>query len=342
MPQRLFTLMLVGVLFASTPAWGQATSAALRGALKRALPLLERASAGAADERECFTCHNQALPVLALSAARRHGFAIDGDNYERQLKHTFAHLDRSKDRYLEGKGTGGKADTAGYALWTLDAGDWKPDETTDAVAEYLLLWQAEDEHWTCTSNRPPSEASDFTTTYLALRGLNDFGTPAQQDRISTRTFAARDWLLATPAEDHEDRVFRLWGLQLSGADDEAVATAADELLAHQRQDGGWRQLDSLQSDAYATGTALVVLERTGVLNSDDADFQRGVDYLLSTQLEDGSWHVVSRSKPFQKYFESGFPHGEDQFISAAASSWAVMALLCPLQEVSATPEAGGE
>jgi hypothetical protein len=36
--------------------------------------------------------------------------------------------------------------------------------------------------------------------------------------------------------------------------------------------------------------------------------------------------VTSRSKPFQQYFETGFPHGKDQFISSHASSWAVVSL----------------
>jgi hypothetical protein len=36
--------------------------------------------------------------------------------------------------------------------------------------------------------------------------------------------------------------------------------------------------------------------------------------------------VVSWSNPFQTYFESGFPHGKDQFISITASSWAAAAL----------------
>ena len=56
-------------------------------------------------------------------------------------------------------------------------------------------------------------------------------------------------------------------------------------------------------------------------------YQRGVKFLLGDQLEDGSWHVRSRSKPFQTYYESGFPHGKDQFISMHASSWATLALL---------------
>jgi hypothetical protein len=36
--------------------------------------------------------------------------------------------------------------------------------------------------------------------------------------------------------------------------------------------------------------------------------------------------VKSRSKPFQPYYESGFPHAKDQFISIAASGWATAAL----------------
>ena len=60
--------------------------------------------------------------------------------------------------------------------------------------------------------------------------------------------------------------------------------------------------------------------------SDEA-YQRGVQYLLKSQLADGSWHVVSRSKPFQPYYESGFPHEKNQFISCAASGWATWALV---------------
>jgi hypothetical protein len=65
----------------------------------------------------------------------------------------------------------------------------------------------------------------------------------------------------------------------------------------------------------------------GRLSKEDSNFQRGIQFLLRTQLPDGSWHVVSRSKPFQPYFESGFPHGMDQFISMAATGWAACALI---------------
>jgi len=49
--------------------------------------------------------------------------------------------------------------------------------------------------------------------------------------------------------------------------------------------------------------------------------------LLTTQFDDGSWFVQSRSWPFQPYFESDFPFGRDQWVSAPATAWAVMALV---------------
>ena len=83
-----------------------------------------------------------------------------------------------------------------------------------------------------------------------------------------------------------------------------------------------------------TGTTctLVALLRTGHLSVDDPIYRRGVGFLLSSQREDGSWYVPSRSKPFQEYFETGFPHDTDQFISSSASSWAAIALLLTLPE----------
>lgn len=306
----------------------------VRSAIERVIPLLERASAGSAEQRECFTCHNQGIPVLALTEARRHGFTVDDENYQRQIDHTYAHLERNRDRYTAGKGTGGKADTAGYALWALTAGERDADATTEAVAEFLLLWQSDDEHWTCSSDRPPSESSDFTTTFLSLRGLTAYGTDAQRDRIVERTASVSEWLVGATPADNEDRVFRLRALKLIGAEADVVAAAASKLLGRQQDDGGWRQLDDGESDAYATATALTALHATGSIQTTDKAYQRGVNYLLETQQEDGSWHVVSRSDPFQTYYESGFPHGDDQFISTAASAWATLALLaaCPVVE----------
>src|SRR5207247_9056516 len=89
---------------------------------------------------------------------------------------------------------------------------------------------------------------------------------------------------------------------------------------------GWSQLPTMGSDAYATGEALYALNAAGNMLTANPVYQKGVKYLLRTQAADGSWHVASRSIWLQPYFESGFPYGHDQWISAAGTSWATMAL----------------
>ena len=106
----------------------------------------------------------------------------------------------------------------------------------------------------------------------------------------------------------------------------AIQRAANALAAAQRADGGWNQLDGMGSDAYATGQALYALNAAGKMPTSDAVYQKGVQYLLRSQDADGSWHVKTRSIWVQPYFESGFPYGQDQFISAAGTAWATMAL----------------
>jgi hypothetical protein len=126
-------------------------------------------------------------------------------------------------------------------------------------------------------------------------------------------------------------VFRLLGLKEAGASGDAIREAADALLKTQRADGSWAQLDDKPGDAYATGSALVALHQAGGLATTDPAYVRGLWSLLRGQAADGSWYVKSRSKPFQPYYESGFPYEKDQFISATASGWAAaaLALACP-------------
>jgi len=157
-----------------------------------------------------------------------------------------------------------------------------------------------------------------------------FGTSAQQERISQRTAQVRQWMLKTGAQETEDRVFRLRALQAAAASINDIRNAAQELLKTQRADGGWAQLAKMDSDAYATGTALVALHQAGGVPAADSAYRNGLRFLLAKQLDDGSWHVPSRSEPIQTYYESGYPHGEDQFISITAAGWATTALALAL------------
>ena len=74
------------------------------------------------------------------------------------------------------------------------------------------------------------------------------------------------------------------------------------------------------------GTTLAALRHAGLEVTHEA-YKKGIRYLLNTQRKDGAWVVQTRSPPLQRYFDNGDAGGRSQFISFAATSWAVIALL---------------
>src|SRR5436309_908711 len=100
--------------------WPQA-----KAAVEKALPLLKKGAEGHVAQRTCFACHNQALPMLAFTTSRNHGFGVRPDDVKSQLDFIATFLARNRDNYRQGKGQGGQVDTAGYALLTLELGGWK-------------------------------------------------------------------------------------------------------------------------------------------------------------------------------------------------------------------------
>lgn len=204
------------------------------------------------------------------------------------------------------------------------------DPIVDAVTHFLLASPGDSDHWQCSSNRPPSESSDFTTTYLAIRALKYYSNENQKIAAQKRYKSTLKWLLAATPKTTEDKVFHLRSLDYLNAPVESMKQFSAELLKAQHVDGGWSQLDGMESDPYATATVLVGLIRSGQTDRQQPAYANGISYLVKHQTAQGSWHVKSRSKPFQKYFETGFPHKKDQFISTSATAWATIALLLAL------------
>jgi N-acyl-D-amino-acid deacylase len=122
-------------------------------------------------------------------------------------------------------------------------------------------------------------------------------------------------------------VFQLLGLTWAGEPANHLQSLASQLLSHQAGDGGWAQLPSGSSDAYATGQTVYALHVGAGVALKNPALDRARRYLLQTQLEDGTWYVRRRAFPFQPTnIQSGFPHGKDGWISATGTSWAVLAL----------------
>jgi hypothetical protein len=135
----------------------------------------------------------------------------------------------------------------------------------------------------------------------------------------------------------------LLGLHWAGVSPAQNETFAKALAREQRSDGGWGQLATLPSDAYATGQSLYVLILTGHLPASAASFQKGMRFLLQTQHHDGTWFVPTRAFPLQRRMDEVFPHGEHQWSSILGTTWASMALMCsvpPREELAAISRVG--
>ena len=297
-----------------------------RAALDRSIPLLQHTDVTFIRKSGCVSCHSDNLTAMTVAAARKQGVHVDEDTAGSQKKVIADYIEGNREAFLQGQPIAGGADTAGYILLGLAAENLPPGPATDAMARYLKNRQRSDGSWAVFAGRPPIESSDFECTATALRAIQVYGPKARRAEYDKSVERAADWLANARPANHEDRAFQILGLVWAGRQDRARQAAAD-LLRQQRSDGGWAQRATLASDAYATGQALVALRESGALKPSDAAYKNGAQFLIRTQWEDGSWHVRSRSIAFQPYFESGFPHGRDQFISSAATNWAAMALV---------------
>jgi len=332
--QTIIALGILGSLtFGALPVRAETSPDPISSAIRKSLPLLGKTGPIFFQKSGCISCHNISLPSMAMVLASERGFAVDEAARKENIKAALA-----SKTFFEPKDlmkldhVPGETMTTGYTLIALAAEKYPGDALTDAMALWSASSQFGDGSWNLPSHRAPIEYSPFTGTALGLRALQLYGPPAKRKEFETHIAKARHWLEQTSARDNEGRTFRLLGLGWAGADKKVLKKAVDDLIFNQRPDGGWAQLPGLESDAYATGQALYALRIGGGMSPSHETYKKGVAYLLQTQLPDGTWLVHTRSYPVQPYFESGFPHGPDQWISAAATSWATLSLTLALDE----------
>ena len=321
-------------------AWGQQNDPAkIRAAVEKGIAVLQPTGPTFFKKSGCVSCHHQAMPAMATGMARERGFAFDEKIANQEIKTVIAFLKPAREVLIEGSDIVPDIPASGgYLLMGLAAQKYPADDTTTAIVHNIAMKQNLDGSWTGWSPRPPIELGDIRVTALAVRSLDLYGPKGRRAELERRIERARGWLLKAKPATAEESIFRLLGLTWAKADSKELRNAAKPVLAAQRQDGGWAQLETLASDAYATGEALVALHDAGILTASSPAYQRGVQFLLQTQYDDGSWLVKTRAFPFQPLVDSGFPHGRDQWISASGTGWALMALMLtsePVQMVAA-------
>ncbi|HEY4839735.1 MAG TPA: ankyrin repeat domain-containing protein [Candidatus Acidoferrales bacterium] len=298
----------------------------VREAVQRSIPLLQHTDVMFAQKSGCISCHNNTFTAVSVAGAREKRIAVNENIVQAQMKTYGTYIESWRERVLQGVGIPGDADTMSYILVGMAAEHYSADTATDAMVRFLKNHQRSDGSWIIFAQRPPIEASDIEVTVNSMRAMQIYAPPTQRVEYDRAIRLAADWIAAAKPRNNEDRAFQLLGLAWAKRDQQNINAAAHSLVAQQRSDGGWAQIPSLPSDAYATGQALVALRESGAIAISDPVFTRGVQFLMSTQLADGSWYVKSRAMRIQPFFESGFPYGRDQFVSAAGTNWATQAL----------------
>jgi hypothetical protein len=301
----------------------EARAAALWG-----LALVTREGRAWVREQGCVSCHHGPMLLWVLGLARQRGIAVDQEALAEVRREAL-------DSYLEHdfRPTPG-LDTAPLSLGALyvalgatAGGEIPATVELGRFRDHLRQTQQPDGSWAAPDLIAPDRAvgrtpplydtREVTTRWavLALAGLEQAQTEAESDPTIQR---ALEWLKQQePAADTQAAAVRLLtALRIyPGAQVEARRR---ELLARQNADGGWSQVTTGPSDAFATGQALYALGKAGMTERDIV-VGRAWGYLTKTQRGDGSWLVASRAEGHLEIATS-----------YCGTAWAVIGLLATL------------
>ena len=302
--------------------------AEVKAAITKSLPLLQSSShTFLVNAGGCHSCHGQGIGAVTFSLAKEKGYAIQDTILKEALDSMHHDLIQRKDYLMQNTDPVAIVISGGYDLWAFAANNITPNKKNEQLARNILQRQLKNGSWVSPNSRPPLEYYSFSATAMAVKGIQAYLPAIFQQELQQKLAAARAWMMKTKPIANEEKIFQLLGLTWAHGDAAFIKQQAQQLIAAQHSDGGWSQLATLPADAYATGQALYALNISGQLPTDAPVYQKGIAYLLRTQQPDGTWNVQTRSFPSVPYVDSGFPHGDNQFISAAGSNWATMALL---------------
>jgi hypothetical protein len=304
----------------------------VRESAAKAVRLMQSSMADFTPKAPCASCHHNIFPTWVLKDIQRRGVPVNEQQRKEVAIRSFSYL-KDVDRAIQGTFyVDPVMENAENLAFGKEMGI-EPSVTTALHTRRMASLQKADGRFATFDGRPPQSYSSFMITALAVRTMNQYLPASMAEEKDARIERARAWLATAPVVSTEDSSYRVMGLVWASASRAEIGAAADDLLSRQNADGGWAQTSSRKSDAYATGEAMYALKLAGASRQ---AYNRGVQFLLDTQLQDGSWlvetrlHEVAQISPPK--METGFPHGPSQITSMFGTTWAVYALSLALPE----------
>lgn len=301
--------------------------------LARGAEYLDRAAMAWMREHNCVSCHTSFPYLMARPML--------GDTKAPALLQSRKFMEERVTAWDAGgknagllEGTEGPSEVVAIAS-TLAFHDAQSTGKLHPLTRQALdrMWtlQQKDGSWTWNLHRlPPQEYDNYYGVVYAALGVGHAPEGYAQNKSAAEGLSRlKEYLKKNPAPNLHHRTMLLWAsLKLEGLmTAEERAKTIKELLALQREDGGWN-LPSLgdwkrlngkandknaPSDGYASGLVLYVLRQAGVPATKEP-VRRGVQWLRTNQRESGRWFTRSVNADRAHY------------LTNAGTAYAVMAL----------------
>ena len=260
-------------------------------AVQKALPYLWEEGERWIDERDCVSCHQVPLMVWSLNTAKDSGFAVDTNRLQGHKQ--WSVRPESFDAPEEGESfqlasaLKGNTDTMSMLLLGLGGNGVSDAKWEMTFSDALIANQNKNGLWDAcgqlpAQKRPLEETNRVSSMWVVLALLRQ-GHDMQEFDIDSSLFEN------TSAVSTECCAAHL--LLAEFIDTNTLQERTKELLDRQKTDGGWGWISEQPSDALATGIALYALRAAGEAAGLAAALKAGDQFLVQTQLEDGSWRV---------------------------------------------------
>lgn len=306
------------------------TSASARNAVEKSLPFIEKEGLRWKTERKCASCHHVPMMVWTLNEAKRGGFKINEQVAEENGRWLVSSPEcrlilgaEHKNQYFDGLEPGPV-----FASLAMSSGaNWNNDTKAawNKIADYARSRQLADGSFKEGIGRPPIfDQPEVMTLYALLLWTSPRLDAKQQGEVAALREKSLQWLAKTPTDGRQRSLaMRLFVQSRVEAPMEERQKIAERLIALQRPDGSWRQIEKMEGDVFATGESLYALMVSGVQIPPQV-ISNAVEFLVKTQKADGSWGMKTRpvlAKPDDPLKEG------TQMITYMGSAWGTLGLI---------------